>query len=92
VIWVLGFFAALAVVAYFITGGVLLIVNFWWLIIPVLLVVAFLYYRSHPAVRLKRRIRASVEGQKRAEQELDDAYKQAQAAMGEAARKWNDRT
>lgn len=89
---VLAFFALLAVSGLIIDGILLLVVYFWWLVIPALLVVGFWYYHSRPAVRLKRRIRASVERGKRAEQELDGAYRQARVAMGEAARRWNNRT
>jgi hypothetical protein len=64
------------------------------LIIVMLLIglALLLYWNNHPAVQLRRRIRDSVEVGKRADQELGDAYKQAQTAMGEAARKWNNRT
>lgn len=48
----------------------------------------FLFWYHHPAVRLKRRIRASVQEEAQARQDLDDAYWQAKSDMYRTARDW----
>jgi hypothetical protein len=48
----------------------------------------FLGWYHHPAVRLKRRIRASVQGEAQARQALDNAYRQARSNMHRTARDW----
>lgn len=57
-------------------------------VILILSFILFLIWYSHPAVRLKRQIKARLEREKQAMQELDDAFVQAEADMDQVARNW----
>jgi hypothetical protein len=52
---------------------------------------AVTWYNNHPAVRLRRRMRASVRTKMQADHELETAYQQARAKMDRIARNWKNR-